>query len=48
MALGDVAGAQKAADDAKKYAIWSAAIMIILLVLYFIFMAAILILGGGF
>ncbi|WP_313112565.1 CD225/dispanin family protein [Aequorivita sediminis] len=45
-ALGDVAGAHKAASDAKKWAIWGAVISIAFLVLYVIF---IVILGlGGF
>ncbi len=34
---GDHAGAQKAADDAKKYSIWGAAIAGIGVILYFIF-----------
>jgi hypothetical protein len=40
-ALGDTAGAQKAADDAKKYAIWGAAIAAIFLVLYVLFFVVI-------
>ncbi len=36
-ALGDTVGAQKAADDAKKWAIWGAAAGAIVLVLYLIF-----------
>ena len=34
---GDHAGAQKAADDAKKYSIWSAAVLGILGILYIVF-----------
>ncbi len=37
-ALGDVAGAQKAADDAKKWAIWGALTSVFFLVLYVILM----------
>ncbi|MBL4663561.1 MAG: CD225/dispanin family protein [Flavobacteriaceae bacterium] len=47
-ALGDLAGAQKAADDAKKWAIWSAVIAIVGMVLYFIFMIIFVALSGGF
>ena len=36
---GDKAGAQKAADDAKKFSIWGAGIAVIFIVLYFILMA---------
>lgn len=43
-ALGDFAGAQKAADEAKKWAIWGAAITIIGMVLYVLF---ILVIGFG-
>ena len=39
-AQGDYAGAQKAADDAKKYSIWGAAAGLILVVLYLIFVVA--------
>lgn len=35
---GDHAGAQKAADDAKKYSIWGLALGAIVIVLYIIFM----------
>ncbi len=35
-ALGDVAGAQKAADDAKKYAIWGAVISVVFSVIFFV------------
>jgi len=47
-AMGDFAGAQKAADDAKKYAIWGAAITLIAVVLCIIFAVAITALGNGF
>lgn len=47
-AMGDLAGAQKAADDAKKYAIWGAAITLIAIVLYVIFGIVIMVLGNGF
>ena len=36
---GDKAGAQKAADDAKKFSIWGAVIAVIFIVIYFILMA---------
>lgn len=38
-AQGDHAGAQKAADDAKKYSLWGAGISLIFVVLYFILIA---------
>lgn len=38
---GDHVGAQKAADDAKKYSIWGAATGVIILVLYIIFMVVV-------
>lgn len=38
-AQGDHTGAQKAADDAKKYSLWGAGIGVIFVVLYFILMA---------
>lgn len=45
-AAGDFAGAQQAADDAKKYSLWSliaAVIMwVVIVIFYFIFFAAIL------
>ncbi|MEM7084766.1 MAG: CD225/dispanin family protein [Bacteroidota bacterium] len=47
-ALGDHAGAQKAADDAKKYAIWGAVIGLVGIVLYIILVAVIGIAGSGF
>ncbi len=47
-AQGDHAGAQKAADDAKKYAIWGAGIGVLLIVLYVIFVMVIGVAGGGF
>jgi hypothetical protein len=40
-ALGDHAGAEKAAADAKKYSIWGAIIAIALMIIYFIFIAII-------
>ena len=43
---GDLAGAQKAADDAKKYSIWGAAISGIFLVLYVIFMVVVGVAGN--
>ena len=46
-ALGDTAGAQKAADDAKKWAIWGAVISVIFWVLYVIFFVLIGF-GGAF
>ncbi len=46
-ALGDYAGAQKAADDAKKWAIWGAAIAVIIWVLYVLFFVVIGF-GGAF
>lgn len=46
-AQGDHAGAQKAADDAKKYAIWGAAAGVIGLIIYFILVFAIG-MGGAF
>lgn len=46
-ALGDMAGAQKAADDAKKWAIWGAAAAAIVWVLYIIFFVVIGF-GGAF
>ena len=46
-ALGDTAGAQKAADEAKKWAIWGAAAAAIVWVLYIIFFIIIGI-GGTF
>lgn len=36
-ALGDHIGAEKAADDAKKWAIWSAAVAVLIWVLYVLF-----------
>jgi ABC-type Fe3+ transport system permease subunit len=38
-AQGDKEGAQKAADDAKKFSIWGAGIAVVFIVLYFILMA---------
>jgi hypothetical protein len=46
-AMGDTVGAQKAADDAKKYAIWGAAAAAIVWVLYVIFFIVIGV-GGAF
>ena len=45
---GDQAGAEKAAADAKKYAIWGAAVAAILWVLYIIVFFVIGVAGGGF
>lgn len=39
-AQGDTIGAQKAADDAKKYAIWGAGVWVVLIVIYIILMVA--------
>lgn len=36
-AMGDYAGAQKAADDAKKFAMWGAIISVVLIILYILF-----------
>jgi|TARA_R110002094_G_scaffold118226_1_gene113755 hypothetical protein len=47
-ALGDIAGAQKAADDAKKWAIWSAVIALVGIVLYFIVMLVFVGFSNGF
>ncbi len=51
-ARGDMAGAQKAADDAKKWAIWSAVvgpiIMILFMVFYFMIFAGAVMLNGGY
>ena len=38
-AQGDKEGAQKAANDAKKYSIWGAGITVVFIILYFILMA---------
>lgn len=38
-AQGDHAGAQKAADDAKKFAIWGAGISLVFVVIYMILIA---------
>lgn len=50
-ALGDMAGAQQAAADAKKYSIWGAAAAAVLWVLYIIFFMVMglggLFAGGG-
>ncbi len=45
-AQGDYAGAQKAADDAKKYSIWGGVATLILVALYVIFIV-VLGLGGS-
>jgi hypothetical protein len=47
-AQGDHAGAQKAADDAKKYSIWGAGIGVLFIALYVIFVLVIGVIGGGF
>lgn len=47
-AQGDHAGAQKAADDAKKYSIWGAGIGVLFIALYVIFVLVIGVAGGGF
>lgn len=46
-ALGDYEGAQKAANDAKKYSLWGAAVALILWVLYFLFFVIIGIAGSS-
>ncbi|WP_347373469.1 CD225/dispanin family protein [Aequorivita sp. Q41] len=46
-ALGDTVGAQKAADDAKKWALWGAGISVIGIVLYII-LVVVIGLGGAF
>lgn len=43
---GDYAGAQKAADDAKKYAMWGAGIGLIFVVLYVILVFVVGVAGG--
>lgn len=45
---GDHAGAQKAADDAKKYSIWGMVAAGVLWLLYVIFFVVIGVAGGGF
>ena len=40
-ALGDYAGSEQAAADAKKYSIWGAVISIVLMIIYFVFIAII-------
>ncbi len=45
-AQGDHAGAQKAADDAKKYSMWGAGIGLIFVVLYVILVFVIGVAGG--
>ncbi|GEE01180.1 hypothetical protein nbrc107696_16260 [Gordonia spumicola] len=46
-AAGDHAGAQQAADDAKKFAIWGAAAGAIVLVLYIIFIVVLGVAGSS-
>ena len=45
---GDHAGAQKAADDAKKYSIWGMVIGGVLVLLYVIFVVVLGVAGSGF
>jgi hypothetical protein len=45
---GDHAGAQKAADDAKKYAIWGMVAGGVVVILYIIFVVVLGVAGGGF
>ncbi|MDT0555458.1 CD225/dispanin family protein [Patiriisocius hiemis] len=45
---GDHAGAQKAADDAKKYSMWGAGIGLIIVVLYIILVVVLGVAGGGY
>ncbi|MFT3660074.1 MAG: CD225/dispanin family protein [Gordonia sp. (in: high G+C Gram-positive bacteria)] len=40
-AQGDFAGAQKAADDAKKFAMWGAIASVVVVILYVIFMVVV-------
>jgi Interferon-induced transmembrane protein len=47
-AAGNHEGAQKAADDAKKYAIWGAVIGLVALGLYVLLVVVIGVAGGGF
>ncbi len=47
-AQGDYEGAKKAAADAKKFAIWGAAIAGIFFVLYFIFIIVLGVAGNAF
>ena len=47
-AQGDYEGAKKAAADAKKFAIWGAAVGVIFLILYIIFVVVLGIAGNGF
>lgn len=47
-AMGDHEGAQKAADDAKKYAIWGAVIGLVVVGLYVLIFVVIGIAGSGF
>ncbi|QKT06308.1 CD225/dispanin family protein [Gordonia sp. X0973] len=46
-AQGDVVGAQKAADDAKKFAMWGAIAAVVLWVLYIIFFVVVGIAGSA-
>ena len=46
-ALGDHAGAEKAAADAKKYSLWGAGIGLFFIVIYFI-LVAVGVAAGGF
>ena len=45
---GDHAGAQKAADDAKKYSIWGMVAGGVVVILYIIFVVVLGVAGGGF
>ncbi|KAA3625115.1 MAG: CD225/dispanin family protein [Flavobacterium sp.] len=45
---GDHAGAQKAADDAKKYSIWGMVVGGVVVILYIIFVVVLGVAGGGF
>lgn len=45
---GDHAGAQKAANDAKKYSMWAAGAAALVWVLYILFFVVIGVAGGGF
>lgn len=47
-AQGDHEGAQKAADDAKKFALWGAGLGLVFLVVYIIFMVVVGIGSSGF
>lgn len=47
LARGDYAGAQAAADSAKKWSIWSAVVSVVVLVVYFGVVAIVIALDSG-